>query len=149
MHQKLSNTESQDIPPPPTTWNGIAPRPHPPPFVYLRLLLLSTPPPASSSTTTTNTSSSSPPSRPNSGAPPIGRQDFPFSAKMEEEVSRLMKGGEIVWPNRIVLLPIIKSKPFEDICRRCCTSGRSHERRRGIRWGCEGRGRHSGVFQIR
>lgn len=39
----LSNTESQDIPPPPTTWNGIAPRPHPPPLVYLRLLLLSPP----------------------------------------------------------------------------------------------------------
>lgn len=96
-----SNTESQDIPPPPTTWNGIAPRPHPPPLVYLRLLLLSPPSPVSSSSTT---SSSSPPSRPNSGAPPIGRQDFPFSAKMEEEVSRLMKGAEIVWPDRIVLL---------------------------------------------
>lgn len=104
MHQNLSNTESQDIPPPPTTWNGIAPRPHPPPLVYLRLLLLSPPVSSSSSTTITSSSSSSPPSRPNSGAPPIGRQDFPFSAKMEEEVSRLMKGAEIVWPDRIVLL---------------------------------------------
>ncbi|KAK5862599.1 hypothetical protein PBY51_017976 [Eleginops maclovinus] len=41
-------------------------------------------------------SSASPSSRPNSGAPPIGRKDFPFSAKMEEEVSRLIKGAHIV-----------------------------------------------------
>lgn len=60
--------------------------------IYLRLLSHYNPPPASSS------SYSSPilatPSC--SGAPPIGRQDCSFSAKMEEEVSRLMKGAQIV-----------------------------------------------------
>lgn len=91
MHQSpsslpLSETESQDIPPTPSPRNGIAllsrsiPSSITSAFFYYTPFLPSPPLPHIA----------------NSGAPPIGRQDFPFSAKMEEEVSRLKKGAQTV-----------------------------------------------------
>ncbi|CAB1451697.1 unnamed protein product [Pleuronectes platessa] len=96
----FKNWVAHNAPKPPR--NGIPgyPTPHPPPRdgIALPPLLFLPPPSLSLSPSSISSSSSPPPSRPNSGAPPIGRPGFSplVSAKMEEEVSRcLTKGAEI------------------------------------------------------